>query len=517
VGKRLFKASLIVSSMTLISRLLGFVRDMLIARFFGVDLATDAFFVAFKIPNLLRRLFTEGAFAHTLVPLMAKHADQGDKFALKQFIGKTAGTLAAWAALLTLLAIVLAPLLVVILAPGFASQGQQYELTVSLLRIILPFGLFIVLVAYAGAVLNAHHVFIVPALTPAFLNICMIAAAIWLAPLMDTPIMALAWGVVAAGIVQLLFQIPSLMRLGLLPKLSIQFKDRDVRLMLNRLLPAIFSSSITQINLLLDTLIASFLVSGSVSWLYYSDRLVEFPMGILGMGLATVILPNLAKHHVLEDTKAFSSTLDWGLRLVLLVGLPATIGLYLLAEPVLSTLFQYNEFTANDVYKSGLSLKAYSVGLLGYLLIKILVPGFTSRHDLKTPVRYGIYAMIASLALNLALVFPLAHAGLALATSLGALFNAALLLKKLLQDSVYRPGSGWLLFLVRVTLASALMALCLYYFVDANWWGQWDSGDRVINLLKWISIGCIVYLLTLAVSGLRLRHLTGTSDKIASF
>lgn len=515
MGKRLFKATVVVGSMTLISRLLGFVRDMLIARLFGVDLATDAFFVAFKIPNLLRRLFTEGAFAHALVPVMANH--QGNRFALRQFIGKTAGTLAAWTLLITLAAMVLAPLFVLLLAPGFAWQETQNELAVSLLRIMLPFGLCIVLVAFAGAVLNAHEHYAIPALTPVFLNICMIAAALWLAPLMDVPIMALAWGVFAAGVVQVLFQMPSLIRLGLLPKLSVKFKDSDVGLVMKRLLPAIFSASVTQINLLLDTLIASFLVSGSVSWLYYSDRLVEFPMGILGMGLATVILPNLANNHAADDAAAFSTTLNWGLRWVLLMGMPATIGLFTLAEPMLSTLFQYNEFTINDVHKAGQSLKAYSVGLLGYLLIKILVSGFTSRHDLNTPVRYGIYAMITSLVLNVALVFPLAHAGLALATSLGALINATLLLKKLLQDCVYQPGNGWLLFLGRVALASAVMAGCLYHFVDDNWWNQWGSTDRIINLLKWISIGCIVYLLTLTLSGLRLRHLTGTSDKIASF
>jgi putative peptidoglycan lipid II flippase len=514
VGKRLLKATVVVSSMTLMSRLLGFVRDMLIARLFGVDVATDAFFVAFKIPNLLRRLFTEGSFAHSLVPVMANH--QGDSLALKQFIGKTVGTLAVWMLLITLVAMVLAPLLILVLAPGFAWQGTQYDLAVTLLRVMLPFGLCIVLVAFAGAVLNAHDHYAIPALTPIILNISMIAAALWLAPLMDISIMALAWGVFAAGILQLLFQLPSLISLDLLPKLTIRHKDPDVSRVIKRLLPAVFSASVTQINLLLDTLVASFLVSGSVSWLYYSDRLVEFPLGILGVGLATVILPNLSNNHAANNPQAFSATLDWGLRLVLLVGMPATIGLFVLAEPMLSTLFQYNEFTINDVHKAGQSLKAYSVGLLGYLFLKILVSGFTSRHDLNTPVRYGIIAMITSLALNV-LVIPLAHAGLALATSLGALLNAALLLKRLLQDKAYQPGNGWLLFLVRVTLASAVMAVCLCYFVEDSRWNQWGTTDRIINLLKWISIGFIVYALTLLLSGLRLRHLSGTSDKIASF
>ncbi len=514
MGKRLFKATIIVSSMTLISRLLGFVRDMLIARLFGVDLATDAFFVAFKIPNLLRRLFTEGAFAHALVPTLSKHQD--DKPALRQFISKTAGTLAAYALLITLAAMILAPLLVLILAPGFAWQGIQYDLAVTTTRIMLPFGFFIVLVSYAGAVLNVNEQYAIPALTPVLLNVCMITGALWLAPLMDVPIMGIAWGVFSAGIVQLLFQMPSLLRLGLLPKLTVKFKDPAVSAVLIKLLPAIFSASVTQISVLFDTLFASFLVSGSVSWLYYSDRLVEFPLSILGLGLGTVILPNLTNNHSAGNTAAFSATLDWGLRLVILTGIPATIGLFVLAEPILSTLFQYDEFTVSDVYKAGLSLRAYSVGLLGYLFIKILMPAFTSRLDLKTPVRYGMLAMIVGLLLNV-LAIPLAHAGLALATSLGALLNAALLFKKLLKDGVYLPLNGWLLFLLRVTLASIVMTACLYHFVDKGWWNQWGSWDRLINLVKWISIGCIVYLLTLACSGLRLRHLAGTSDKITSF
>ena len=502
--------------MTLISRILGFVRDMLIARLFGVDVATDAFFVVFKVPNLLRRLFSEGALSHALVPVLATHAEQGGINALKEFVGKTAGTLAAWAFLSVVAGFVLAPVLVLILAPGFAWQGSQYELAVNLLHIILPYGFFIVLVAYAGAVLNANGKFAVPAITPVFLNICMIAAAVWLAPKMAIPITALAWSVLAAGVVQLLFQVPSLIGLGLLPKLTIRFKDPEVSRVNKLLLPAIFSASVTQINLLFDTLVASFLASGSVSWLYYSDRLVEFPMGILGMALATVILPNLAKNHAEEAPGAFSATLDWGLRLVLLVGLPATIGLFVLAEPMLSTLFQYNEFTALDVEKAGQSLKAYSVGLLGYLFIKILVPGFTARMDLRTPVRFGIYAMIASLALNV-LAIPFAHAGLALATSLGAFINAALLLTKLMRDKVYRPALGWSWFIARITLASALMSGLLVFLVESNRWQQYDSTERVVNLVVWIGLGFLIYMLSLFVSGLRLKHLTITGDKIVSF
>lgn len=508
MSKQLFKSTVMVGSMTLISRILGFVRDMLIAHIFGVNSATDAFFVAFKIPNFLRRLFAEGAFAHAFVPLLSDYKERGGKIALKQFIDKTAGTLSVILLLMTLIGVVAAPALIMLLAPGFMWQGSQYELSVQLLQITFPYLFFIALVAFAGGILNTHGQFAIPALTPVFLNICMIAAAIWLAPLMTEPVTALAWGVFTAGIVQLAFQVPALMRLGLMPRPRLGFNDSGVKRIIGLMLPAIFSVSVTQINLLLDTLIASFLTAGSVSWLYYSDRLVEFPLGILGLALATVILPNLSKSHATEDAVAFSTTLDWGLRLVILIGLPATVGLLLLAEPMLSTLYQYHEFSVSDVHLAGQSLKAYSLGLLGFILIKVLVPGFTARGDMKTPVRYGVYAMIVSLALNVALVFPLAHAGLALATSLGAFFNAALLLIKLQKDRVYQPASGWRLFFIRVSLAGAVMSAGLYYGVDADWWNQWDSLTRIINLLKWIVLGLVCYIATLLLTGLRIKHLT---------
>ena len=510
MSRQLFKSTAVVSSMTLISRILGFVRDMLIARIFGVDMATDAFFVAFKIPNFLRRLFAEGAFAHAFVPILTDYKEQGSQAAIKLFVDRTAGTLAWVLLLMTVMGVVVAPLLILLLAPGFSWQGTQHELAVLMLQITFPYLFFIGLVAFAGGILNAYGNFAVPALTPVFLNICMIAAAIWLAPLMDEPIVALAWGVFAAGIVQLLFQVPALMSLGLMPRGRLGFNDAGVKKMMGLLLPAIFSVSVTQINLLLDTLVASFLTIGSVSWLYYSDRLVEFPLGILGLALGTVILPGLAKSHAAEDSVAFSNSLDWGLRLVFVIGMPATIGLLLLAEPMLSTLFQYNEFSVTDVYFAGMSLRAYSIGLMGYIAIKVLVPGFTARQDMKTPVRYGFYAMIASLVLNVVLVFPLAHAGLALATSLGAFFNAVLLLKKLWQKKIYQPVSGWGLFLTRVFCASIAMSVALYYLVDASWWNQWDSGERIINLLKWIVIGLVIYLATLVMTGLRLHHLSSS-------
>ena len=507
MSQQLFKSSAIVSSMTLISRVLGFVRDMLIARIFGVDLATDAFFVAFKIPNFFRRLFAEGAFAHVFVPVLIANKKQGKQEALILLIERTAGTLAVILATITLLSMLVAPLLIWMLAPGFAWQGLQHDLAVKMLQITLPYLFFIGLVAFAGSILNSQGKFAIPALTPVFLNITMIVAAIYLAPEIDVPVIALAWGVFAAGVVQLLFQVPALMRLGLIKRFRLGFHDAEVNKILGLMVPAIFSVSITQINLLVDTLIASFLKPGSVSWLYYADRLVEFPLGLLGLALGAVILPNLASSHAEEDAQAFSNSLDWGLRLVLLIGMPATIGLFLLAEPMLSTLFQYKEFSVSDVYYSGLSLKAYSLGLIAYVAIKVLVPGFTSRQDVKTPVRFGMYAMLASLALNVVLVYPLEHAGLALATSLGAFINAYLLLKKLLKDGIYCPVKCWQLFIGRILLASMIMSAALYYWVDVNWWGQWGALERLLNLTKWILIGGGVYGGTLFILGFKCHHL----------
>jgi putative peptidoglycan lipid II flippase len=500
---QLLKSTALVGSMTLISRLLGFVRDMLIARLFGVDLATDAFFAAFKLPNFLRRLFAEGAFAHAFVPVLTDYKENRGPVELKAFIDKTAGTLALILFLITAAGVIAAPLLILLLAPGFAWHSDQHDLAAELLRITLPYLFFISLTAFAGAILNAHGKFAMPALTPVWLNIAMIAAAVELAPFLNEPVTALAWGVFAAGIMQLAFQVPALIRLGLLPRFRLGFADPGVKKVIGLMLPAMFSVSVTQINLLFDTLIASLLAAGSVSWLYYSDRLVEFPLGILGVAVSTVILPNLSKTHAAGDPAAFSAALDWGLRLVLLIGLPATMGLIVLAEPLLSTLFQYEAFGAEDVHFAGQSLKAYAAGLLGFILIKVLAPAFTARMDIKTPVRYSIYAMIASLFLNV-LAIPFAHAGLALATSLGALFNAALLLGKLRRDRIFLPATGWGLFLLRIGLAAFLMSAVLYTQTDPYDWLYASSGQRALRLLEWIGAGIVLYGAALWLTGMRM-------------
>lgn len=490
----------------MISRILGFIRDVLLARIFGADSNTDVFFVAFKIPNFLRRLFAEGAFSQAFVPVLSDYKEHGSKQALKQFVDRTAGALALTLMAVTLIGVVAAPLLIMAFAPGFSWQSGQYDLAVHMLRITFPYLFFISSVAFAGGILNIYSKFAIPAFTPVFLNLCMISAAIWLSPLLDEPIVALAWGVFVAGVVQLLFQFPALIRLGLLPRPKFGFKDPGVKRIMKLMLPALFGVSVTQINLLIDTLLASFLAVGSISWLYFSDRLVEFPLGVFGVALGVVILPKLSKSHSNDDTVAFSHSLDWGLRCVLLIGTPASIGLFLLAEPMLSTLFQYEEFGHFDVVMAGRSLMAYALGLMGFILIKILVPGFTSRKDMKTPVRFGIYAVCANMLLNFIFIIPLAHAGLALATSLGAFFNASLLLNKLLKDKIYRPAPGWLLFLLRILIANIAMTLLLTHFVDVDLWNDWLFLDRTTHLALWIGAAILVYTLVLLILGLRPRH-----------
>lgn len=508
MSKQLYHSTAIVGGMTLISRLMGFARDILFANLFGVNAATDAFFVAFKIPNFLRRMFAEGAFAQAFVPMLSDYRHNGDQRQLKRFVDQTTGTLAALLIMITLIGILAAPVLISLFAPGFLWEGDQFQLAVQMLRITFPYLLFISLTAFAGAILNAHGKFAVPAITPVFLNICMILAAIWLAPLFEQPILALSWGVFTAGIVQLAFQLPALWRLGLLPKPCWGWQDANVRRALKLMSPTLFAVSVVQINLLFDTLMASFLTSGSVSWLYYSDRLVEFPLGILGIAVATVILPHLSAHHAADNPVAFSRSLDWGLRLVLLVGLPATLGLMLLSQPLVSSLFEYNEFGANDAMMAGKSLKAFAAGLLAFMLIKLLVSGFSAQNNTRTPVRFGIYSVVSNVILNLLLIAPLAHAGVALATSLSAYINAGLLLKTLLKTGVLRPGKGWWLFATRLLAATAIMSAFLLTTVDASIWPNWNASQRGLHLAATIAAAMLIYVLSLILLGIRVRHLT---------
>ncbi|MDO8846235.1 MAG: murein biosynthesis integral membrane protein MurJ [Methylicorpusculum sp.] len=512
MSKEILKSTFTVSGMTFFSRVLGFIRDMLIARYFGVDSATDAFFVAFKIPNFLRRLFVEGAFAHAFVPTITGYDQDENQASLKLFLNKAAGTLAVLMMAGTLAGMLAAPLLVLLFAPGFLWEPRQYELSVQMLQITMPYLFFISSVAFAGGILNTFGKFGIPALTPAILNVAMIAAAMFLAPLLNEPIVALAWGVFLGGALQLLIQFPELARLRLLPRLQFDLKDPEVNRVIKMMGPALFGVSVTQINLLLDTFVASFLVTGSVSWLYYSDRLVEFPLGILGVALATVILPKLARNHAASEYQAFSKTLDWGLRGLLIVGLPSMIGLMMLAEPILYTLFQYDEFNADDVRQACSSLRGYSSGLLGFMLIKLLVPAFTSRKDVMTPMRYGLYALAANFILNLILVFPFAHGGLAYATSIAAYLNAGLLLAALIRGGFYKPEKQWGSFFIRLIAANSLMVLVLIAVMNPLVWLEWGVAERSLGLLGSIVMAAVFYLLALYLLGFRLKQVLKPSN-----
>jgi putative peptidoglycan lipid II flippase len=503
----LVKSITTVGGNTFLSRILGFIRDLVVARAFGADAATDAFFVAFKIPNFMRRLFAEGAFSMAFVPVLAEYRERAVPGELKRFVDDVAGTLGTVLLLVTLVGVVGAPWVIMLFAPGYIGEPQRLGLAADMLRLTFPYLLLISLTAFAGGILNTHHRFGIPAFTPVLLNIVLIASALWLSPLFDRPIVALAWGVLIAGVLQLAFQLPFLGRLGLLPRPRLGYRDPGVRRIIKLMVPALFGVSVTQINLLLDTLIASFLAAGSISWLYYSDRLMEFPLGILGVALGTVILPNLSKRHARADAAAFSDTLDWSLRWVLLLGLPSAVGLAVLAGPMMATLFHSGSFTAEDVTMATRSLWAYSLGLVGFMGIKVLAPGFYARQDMKTPVRVAVIAMFTNMGLNIVLMVPLAHAGLALATTAASLLNATLLLRGLLREGVYRPPAGWPLLLLRGLLASALMGgVILYGTVGMEVWLERDTWERVMRLALWIGVGGAAYFAALAILGVRWRH-----------
>ncbi|PLY15424.1 MAG: murein biosynthesis integral membrane protein MurJ [Sedimenticola sp.] len=503
----MFKSLAKVGSNTMVSRVLGFVRDLVLAHVFGASAGTDAFFVAFKIPNFLRRLFAEGAFSVAFVPVLTEYKEKRSYADLKLFVDHVAGTLGAVLLAVTIVGVLASPLLVMVFAPGFYGDEGKLALASDMLRLTFPYLLFISLTAFAGGILNAHNRFGVPAFTPVLLNVALISCALWLAPLMERPIMALAWGVLLAGVLQLLFQLPFLQQLKLLPRFRLAPKDPGVMRILKLMVPALFGVSVTQLNLLLDTLIASFLVTGSISWLYYSDRLMEFPLGVLGVALGTVILPHLSRKHSTDSPQGFSQTIDWGLRWTLLLGLPAAVGLFFLAGPMIATLFYSDAFQANDVLMSQRSLMAYTLGLLSFIMIKVLAPGYYARQDTKTPVRYAVIAMATNMALNIALVFPLAHAGLALATTLSASLNAFLLYRGLRRAGVYQPAAGWGKLLAQGGAAALVMGLVLLWGAqDIQSWLVMPGVERVWRLLGLILVGALVYFSALLIVGIRPGH-----------
>jgi putative peptidoglycan lipid II flippase len=516
LSTRLLRSTARVGSNTLLSRILGFVRDIVLANFFGASVspAADAFFVAFRIPNLMRRLFAEGAFSQAFVPVLSEYRTKHSHEEIRDLAAHVGGTLGGVLLLVSCVGVLAAPVLVMIFAPGFVGDAQKYALTVDMLRVTFPYILFISLTAFAGGILNTYGRFGVPAFTPVLLNLSLIAAAVVAAPYFERPVMALAWGVLVAGVVQLAFQLPFLRRLGLLIRPRLRGSHEGVKRIVRLIVPALFGVSVAQVNLLVDTLIASFLVTGSVSWLYYSDRMVEFPLGVFGVALGTVILPSLSQRHTEGSAEAFSDTLDWALRLTLVIAVPAAVGLALLAGPVLATLFQHGEFGAHDVRMAARSLVAFSIGLLGFVLVKVLAPGFFARQDVRTPVRIAAIAMVSNIALNAAFVFPLAHAGLALATSLSAYINAGLLYRGLRTAGMHRPRPGWRGFALRVGAANLAMAVVLLVGRgELALWLHAGLAERVGRLALLIGGGGLVYLLALAAMGLRPRALLSLGGK----
>lgn len=513
---KLLKSTVTVGGATVLSRILGFVRDVVLAKMFGASGETDAFFLAFRIPNFMRRLFAEGSFSLAFVPVLSEYKAMDDRQALRDLIDHVTGTLAAILLVLVSLGMLAAPLVLSIFAPGWlADERPQFDLSAGMLRITFPYIMLISLTALAGGILNTFERFLVPALTPVLLNLSMIAAALLLAGRLEVPVTALAWGVLVAGFAQLLLQVPALIRLGLMPRPRWGWHHSGVRRIMKLMIPTLFGSSVAQVNLLIDSIIATFLVTGSVSWLYYSDRLLEFPLGVLGIALATVILPNLSQKHALTSTVEFSATLDWALRLAVIVTVPAAVGLVILAGPILITLFQYDAFQPEDVRMSTYSLVAYSAGLPAFIAVKVLAPGYYARQDTKTPVKIAIAAMVTNMFLNLLFVgllllngFEGPHAGLALASSAAAYLNAILLFRGLRKRGVYNPEPGWFRLWIAIILAcTAMGALLLFMTHDIQSWLQATAVLRIKNLSLSIIFGVVIYIFTAMLSGLKTHDL----------
>lgn len=503
----LLRALASISAMTLLSRVLGFVRDAIIARTFGAGMATDAFFVAFKLPNLLRRLFAEGAFSQAFVPVLAEYKNRKGDDATRLLIARVATLLFVVLTAVTALAIVAAPLVVLISAPGFADEPDKFALTVDMTRVLFPYIIFMSLVAFSGGILNTWSRFLVPAFTPVLLNIAMILAAAVAAPYFDPPAMALAWGAFVGGVMQLALQIPALRKLGLLPRWDWAPRDEGVRRILILMGPAALGVSVAQISLLINTLFASFLETGSVSWLYYADRLMEFPTGMLGVALGTLLLPSLAKHHADNDPGEYSKLLDWGLRMTLLLAAPAAVALGIIAVPLITTLFHYGEFSAHDVEMTRQALVAYSIGLLGLILVKILAPGFYARQNVKTPVKIALLTLLATQAMNLAFIWKLQHAGLALSIGLGACLNAAVLYYQLRKQAIYQPQPGWAAFLAKLALALMLMAIALWLGMrEETHWLHYHAKERIAHLCALVVGGAACYFVVLWGLGFRLNQ-----------
>jgi putative peptidoglycan lipid II flippase len=495
-----------VSSLTMVSRALGYARDFFIAHGFGAGLATDAFFIAFKIPNLLRRVFADGAFSQAFVPILAEYKNTTPLRDTRSLIDSIATILFLTVVCVALLGVLAAPWIVRVVAPGWAGHPDKFDLTVALLRISFPYVAFVSLVALAGGVLNTWSRFGVPALTPALLNISFIVGMTLFADHFHPPVLVLGWAVFAGGLLQLAFQLPFLARLGLLPRWRIDLAHPGLRRVLLLMAPAVFGVSVSQVAMFLNQIFASFLQTGSVSWLYYADRLMELPVALLGVAVGTILLPSLSKHHANGDAMEYSRLIDWGLRVTVLLAVPSAVALAVIGLPLVAMLFHYGRFSADDASMTRQALLAYSLGLGGMVMVKTLAPAFFAKQNVATPVKFGIVTLLATQIMNIAFVVPLGHVGLALATALGACLNAALLLVGLRKHDIYKPRPEWAAFLLKVLLAVSVMGCILFIAMGSpEWWLTAGWRLKVPAMLALVALGIGSYGGTLLALGVRPR------------
>lgn len=503
----LLRASTLVSFMTFLSRMTGFARDMILAHLFGAQAGMDAFIIAFRIPNFMRRLFAEGAFSQAFVPVLAEYQQTQSHENVQTFIARVAGQLSTVLTLVTLIGVIAAPVIIFIFAPGFGEHSPRALLATEMLRLTFPYLMMVSLTAMAGAVLNTYGHFAVPAITPVFLNLMLILSAFFLTPFFSPPIVGLAWGVFIAGIIQFLFQLPFLHRRHLLIRPRRAHGDEGVRRVMRLMIPALFGVSIAQLNLIIDSIFASFLKVGSVSWLYYTDRLTDFPLGVFGVAIATVILPHLSRRHAEKNAEHFSYALDWGLRMILLIGVPASIGLIFFSMPIIACCFAYGKFTSFDLIQTQKSLIALAFGIPAFMMVKVLASGFYAKQNIRTPVKVGAIAMVVNSLLCALFIWPLAHAGLALASALSGYVNSGVLLFILKKRAIYHPKSGWPIFILQLCLANLMIAVYLYLMSGTiDDWLTLTPLIRLGKLFIHVSTTILMYLAILYISGTRISQ-----------
>ncbi|TEU24168.1 murein biosynthesis integral membrane protein MurJ [Alkanindiges illinoisensis] len=511
----LWRSTFIFSAMTMLSRILGLVRDMVLLNVFGAGGVFDTFVVAFRIPNFFRRLFAEGAFSQAFIPVLTEYKTQRAHAEVQLLISSVSGTLLTILMPLTIIALFAAPAIMYVYAPGFHDNPEKFGIAVELFRLTFPYLLFMSLTAFSSSILNSYGSFASTAFAPVLLNITQIAAAWWFVDFFEgkQQIMVLGWAVLVAGMLQLALQIPELWRKKLLVPPKVDFKHEGVERILRLMLPALFGVSVTQINLLLNTIWASFMQDGSVSWLYTAERMTELPLGLIGIAIASVILPSLSAQHAEKNHEKFRNMIDWAARVIMLVGIPSSLAMMVLAEPMIQALFQHGAFSARDVEMTAWALRGMSGGILAFMLIKIFAPGFYARQDSKTPVKIGLISVFANMLLNVVLIgtfklmhWDAAHIALAISSTGSAFVNAGLLYWYLHKQQVYRFGSHWKKIFVQYGFANAAMVAALlaaiqFYNGDVSQW------MRIIELLALCALGAVVYGIALLLAGFRPRQL----------